>query len=290
MKEDIKKIKFNNVQKPNFQFDLVELNELLHRELDHDLTTIHRVEFYHIFLITEGNGSHTIDFTEYSYETATLFTLRKNQLHSFNKNNNANGYLLLFTEDFLLSHFNKIEVSKSIQLFNNLLSMPKITLTKDEFSDILKLISQIKTEYFDTYDDFSVGIIRSILHILITKLYRIKTRDNQNLLQRKYFNEFIQFQKLVEENYATTKKVIDYANQMHCSTKTLNNICNSIIGKSAKIIIDEVVITQTKRYLISTTLSVKEIAYKVGFDEPSNLYKYFKKYSGCSPELFRKNN
>ncbi len=290
MKEDIKKIKFNNVQKPNFQFDLVELNELLNRELDHDLTTIHRVEFYHIFLITEGDGSHTIDFTEYSYETATLFTLRKNQLHCFNRSNNANGFLLLFTEDFLLSHFNKIEVSKSIQLFNNLLSMPKITLTKDEFSDILKLISRIKTEYFDTYDDFSVGIIRSILHILITKLYRIKTRDNQNLLQRKYFNEFIQFQKLVEENYATTKKVIDYANQMNCSTKTLNNICNNIIGKSAKVIIDEVVITQTKRYLISTTLSVKEIAYKVGFDEPSNLYKYFKKYTGCSPELFRKNN
>ncbi|WP_299708848.1 helix-turn-helix domain-containing protein [uncultured Tenacibaculum sp.] len=290
MKEDIKKIKFNNVQKPNFQFDLVELNELLNRELDHDLTTIHRVEFYHIFLITEGDGSHTIDFTEYSYETATLFTLRKNQLHCFNRSNNANGYLLLFTEDFLLSHFNKIEVSKSIQLFNNLLSMPKITLTKDEFSDILKLISRIKTEYFDTYDDFSVGIIRSILHILITKLYRIKTRDNQNLLQRKYFNEFIQFQKLVEENYATTKKVIDYANQMNCSTKTLNNICNNIIGKSAKVIIDEVVITQTKRYLISTTLSVKEIAYKVGFDEPSNLYKYFKKYTGCPPELFRKNN
>ncbi|WP_299677683.1 helix-turn-helix domain-containing protein [uncultured Tenacibaculum sp.] len=290
MKEDIKKIKFNNVQKPNFQFDLVELNELLTRDLDHDLTQIHRVEFYHIFLITEGTGSHTIDFSEYSYQKATLFTLKKGQLHCFNSNTKANGYLLLFTENFLLSHFNKIEVSKSIQLFNNLLSMPKIVLDNDDFNDILSLIERIKSEYFDTYDEFSVGIIRSALHMIITKLFRIKTRDNQKLLQRKYFNEFIEFQKLVEENYTKTKKVIDYANMMNCSTKTLNNICHNIIGKSAKVVIDELIITQIKRFLISTSLSVKEIAYNVGFDEPSNLYKYFKKYTYMSPESFRKNN
>ena len=285
---DVKRIKFNNQQHPTSQFDIIELKELLSRtELDHDLTTIHRVEFYHIFIVTDGTGKHTIDFTDYNFKKGTLFTLRKNQLHKFSKENNTNGYLLIFTEDFLVSHFNQIEVSKSIQLFNNLLSMPKIELNINEFNDIMLLVERIKKEYFVTYDDFSGGIIRSALHMIITKLFRLKTKNSEQLLQKRYFNEFIQFQNLIEENYITIKKVNDFASLMNCSTKTLNNICNDIVGKSAKTVIDEVIITQLKRLLISTTLSITEIAYQIGFEEPSNLYKYFKKHSGTTPELFR---
>lgn len=286
---EIKKIKFNNQKNPNSQFDIIELRELLSRkELDHDLTIIHRVEFYHIFIVIDGEGSHKIDFTNYSFKKGTLFTVRKNQLHQFSKDYNANGYLLIFTEDFLISHFNEIEVSKSIQLFNNHLSMPKVELSKNEFDDILLLVERIKTEYFDTYDDFSGGIIRSALHMIITKLFRLKTKNSKQLLQKRYFNEFIKFQNLIEENFTTTKKVAEFASMMNCSTKTLNNICNDIIGKSAKTVIDEVIITQIKRLLISTKLSITEIAYQVGFEEPSNLYKYFKKHSRTTPELFRK--
>ena len=261
---------------------------LSRKELDHDLTIIHRVEFYHIFIVIDGEGSHKIDFTDYSFKKGTLFTVRKNQLHQFSKDYNANGYLLIFTEDFLISHFNEIEVSKSIQLFNNHLSMPKVELSKNEFDDILLLVERIKTEYIDTYDDFSGGIIRSALHMIITKLFRLKTKNSKQLLQKRYFNEFIKFQNLIEENFTTTKKVIEFASMMNCSTKTLNNICNDIIGKSAKTVIDEVIITQIKRLLISTKLSITEIAYQVGFEEPSNLYKYFKKHSRTTPELFRK--
>jgi AraC family transcriptional activator of pobA len=166
--------------------------------------------------------------------------------------------------------------------------MPKIELSKNEFDDILLLVERIKTEYFDTYDDFSGGIIRSALHMIITKLFRLKTKNSKQLLQKRYFNEFIKFQNLIEENFTTTKKVAEFASLMNCSTKTLNNICNDIIGKSPKTVIDEVIITQIKRLLISTKLSITEIAYQVGFEEPSNLYKYFKKHSRTTPELFRK--
>ncbi|CAL2063439.1 AraC family transcriptional regulator [Tenacibaculum sp. 190524A05c] len=289
--KEVKEIKFNNLKNPNSQFDIIELRELLSRtELDHDLTVIHRVEFYHIFFVIEGTGKHTIDFTDYEFKKGTLFTLRKNQLQKFSKDYNANGYLLIFTEDFLISHFNQIEISKSIQLFNNLLIMPKIELNSEEFNDLMELVNRIKAEYFEAYDDFSGGIIRSALHMIITKLFRIKTKNSDHLLHKKYFNEFVQFQQLVEQHYAETKKVADYASKMNCSSKTLNNICNSIIGKSAKVVIHEVVITQIKRLLISTNLSVTEIAYAVGFEEPSNLYKYFKQHSGTTPELFRKSS
>ena len=74
---------------------------------------------------------------------------------------------------------------------------------------------------------------------------------------------------------------------MSISTKTLNNITQSVVNNSAKAYIDERTIMQIKRLLISTDLSIKEIAYDSGFSDPTNFFKYFKKFTGNSPEVFR---
>ena len=145
----------------------------------------------------------------------------------------------------------------------------------------------MEQEYFSINDPYSQEIIRSELHILITKLYRIKSGNNQTISDRKYLAEFIQFQELVEEHVSTTTRVQDYAKMMAKSTKTLNAISKSIISKSAKEFIDEICIKQIKRLLINTHLSIKEIAYELGFDETTNFYKYFKRHVGLTPEQFR---
>ena len=286
--KNIKLVKFHNSKKPNSHFDFVKLEELLVGNFEQEITQIHKIEFYQILIVSEGQGYHTIDFTDYKYEKGTVLTIRKDQVHRFFRKTDAKGYLLLFTEQFIASHFSKLEALKSIQLFNELLSLPKIELNKNDFENIVTLIKQIESEYNEFNDDFSIGIIRSALHMLIIKLFRIKARSQRILVTKKYLAEFLQFQKLVEKHCFDTKKVIDYADKMACSTKTLNNVVRSILDKSAKELVDEIVITQIKRLLINTSLSIKEIAYTAGFDEPTNLYKYFKKFTNTSPEAFRK--
>lgn len=286
--DNIKKISFENSNQPSSNFDLIRLEDVLNKDLNHDVTQIHKIEFYHILLITSGTGYHTIDFTNYKYKKRSLITIRQGQLQKFFRSPNAQGILLLFTEDFLVSHFSKLEVSKSIQLFNELLTMPLIDLSSEDYDDLMKLVERIEEEYYKNYDEFSVGIIRSALHMFIIKLYRIKTKKSHIFTNRKYVPEFMHFQKLIEEHCFETKKVSDYAQRMNCSTKTLNNITKGILGKSAKIVIDELVMTQIKRLLLNTSLTIKEIAYTAGFEDPTNLYKYFKKYAQTSPEAFRK--
>lgn len=287
--KDIKLIEFQNSNVPKAHFDIIQLEELLSRKLDHDITTIHRVNFYAIFFITDQKGQHRIDFTDYKYQKAEVLTVRKDQIHKFYKSN-AKGYMLLFTEEFVVSYLEQLEAIRTLQLFNELLGKPKIKLNKKEYEELLQLIQKIEHEYFKVDDDYSMGIIRSSLHILITKLYRAKSRLQKTITERKYLAQFIEFQDLVEQKCFETKKVQDYAAELGCSTKTLNNISHNIVHKSAKAFIDNIVIKQIKRHLLNSTLSIKEIAYEAGFDEPTNLYKYFKKFTGTTPELFRQNN
>ena len=283
---NIEQIEFQNSNVPKSHFDLLHLEELMKRKVQNDITVIHRVNFYNLLFITEDKGQHRIDFTDYKYQKGDVITVRKNQIHKFYKSG-AKGFLLLFTEDFIVSYLEELEALKALQLFNELLGQPKIKLNKTEYAELLQLIQKIEHEYFKIGDEYSMGIIRSSLHILITKLYRAKSRQQNTVPEKKYLAQFIAFQDLVEQKCFETKTVQDYALTLGCSTKTLNNVAHSIVHKSAKAFIDDIVIKQIKRHLINSTLSIKEIAYRAGFDEPTNLYKYFKKFTGTTPELFR---
>jgi transcriptional regulator GlxA family with amidase domain len=42
-----------------------------------------------------------------------------------------------------------------------------------------------------------------------------------------------------------------------------------------------------KRMLKGTDMPVKEIAYDMGFDEPTNMVKFFKKHTSLTPQGFR---
>jgi AraC-like DNA-binding protein len=126
-----------------------------------------------------------------------------------------------------------------------------------------------------------------LLHIFLNKLLRQKSLSALQLQNRKYLPEFVKLQALVEAHCLETKKVEDYAEKMNLSTKTINNITQNILHKSAKQFIDEIVILQIKRLLTNPNLSIKEIAYQAGFEETTNFYKFFKKYVQNTPESFR---
>lgn len=288
MQEKPKNIKFNNQQNPNAKFDIVKLEEIfLKEDIDHSPFEFHLVEFYVLILIENGKGIHSIDFTEYEYQKGTVLTVRKDQIHRFHKNSSVQGTVLIFTDEFIVNYLDELEALKSMQLFNEMLSRPVIKLSEIEYNEILGLAERLQTEYFTINDDYSSGIIRSELQILITKLFRIKSQNNQAVYNRRYLSQFIELQSLVENNATKTIRVKDYAEMMNVSTKTLNNITNDIINHCAKEFIDDICVKQIKRLLKNTHLSIKEIAYSTGFEETSNFYKYFKKRTKLTPEQFR---
>ena len=104
----------------------------------------------------------------------------------------------------------------------------------------------------------------------------------------KYLNEFIRFQNLLEQEFSNTKKVCDYASMLGFSTKKLNTVVNFVVNKPAKEFINDTVIIKIKRQLLHSNLSIKEIAFRVGFNDPTNFYKYFKKNTSYTPESYRK--
>lgn len=282
------KIKFVNETHPHSTFDLLRIEELFQREsLDHSPEQLHKVEFFIVIFITEGQGYHTVDFTDYKIKKGSVLTIRQGQLHKFNKNKSLKGYLVLFKDDFLISYLEKVETQKTFQLFNELIGEPKMQLGIKEFKFVQDIVGRMESEYEKIMDEYSLSIIRSELHILVTKLFRIKALTNQTITGRKYLSEFTEFQRLVELYVEDKNRVSEYATMMSVSTKTLNTISKAIIHKTAKQFIDEIRIKRIKRLLINSTKNISEVAYASNFEETTNFYKYFKRHVHMTPEQFR---
>ena len=95
------------------------------------------------------------------------------------------------------------------------------------------------------------------------------------------------FKEKLEQNFRKERSVNKYASELSMSDKQLHKACTSVLDKTPKQIIDERVILEAKRLLVHSKQAIKEVAYELGYDEPTNFIKYFRKHTSSSPSEFR---
>lgn len=278
--KDLLEIKFLSSLE-NDGFEIITLDKLLGKYdlQNHYMTKPHRIKFYNILYFTSGDDYHYVDFKEYPVKKGSLIFLNKNQIHSFSKTANYKGYIILFTDKFLSR--NLINIQK---VFYNILSKPYIL--DNCFEEFETIFKQLINEYEDTNNLFKEKIFVSLFNYLILKSEKLlsnKIIDNQN---EKYLTIFEEFTNQLHENYQVSRNVNFYAQKLDISPKHLNTLCRKFLNLSAKNTIDNFVVLEAKRELISN-LPIKEISYKLGFIETTNFVKYFKKQTNISPSKFK---
>lgn len=92
---------------------------------------------------------------------------------------------------------------------------------------------------------------------------------------------------MLEQEFDRIHTVKDYAERLNVSSKTLTNCVTECSRKSPLAFINDRVILEAKRLLRFTNLMVKEIAYRIGYDDPSYFVKFFKRQTGYLPSDFR---
>ena len=103
----------------------------------------------------------------------------------------------------------------------------------------------------------------------------------------KDFDKFVELKTVIENSLAETRNAKDYARKLGVSINKLGKITKTFSGKSPKQFIDEILILEIQRRLFHTDLTIQEISYELGFDEPTNLVKYFKKHTSLTPTDFK---
>ncbi len=281
MKEQQSLIQFNKPNDSESNFEITTLKALSEnlKKASYDLQKPHIAQQYGIIVITTGIGHHTIDFKKYDFTNGTFLFIAKGQTQTFDFKPGNEGYVVSFSEEFLNGKRNRSQSLSQTWLYNYHTLKPKIqvkSLEQDHFFDIIK---RMYHEYQAKNAFAGKEIIQTLLNLLLLESERKKRDEFSNTSQIDYNSIFFQFKNLCEKHYAESLSI---------SYKHLNNICKQCINKTAKQFIDDFIIIEAKRCLLSSELSVREISEHTGFDEATNFVKYFKKHTDFSPEKYRK--
>jgi len=286
----IPEVSYSNLHEKPFEFQFVTNKEVLMEVPSKAVDPFrpHRTTFYSILFIMESEGKHFIDFKTYEYKKGSIIFIAKDQVHAFERNESRNARFMAFTEEFFQKSRMGSTLIKQLSLFNYQLHSPLIQLSEGRFEVFKNLIERLEQEYHSTDDSLSEEIILSMLRIFLCLAERERKSKIENRPPARFEDEFLIFQKLVHKHLFESRKVKFYANLMNISSKQLNRITQEVTGLPTKDYLTDVLTMEIKRFLMNTSLSVKEIAYKTGFEEDTNFVKYFKKHSGMTPAYFRR--
>jgi len=95
------------------------------------------------------------------------------------------------------------------------------------------------------------------------------------------------FLELMEIHFLEKTNTSFYADKIGISSKRLNQILKEKLNLRAKQIIQQRQITEAKRRLVRSEITIKELAFILGFDSMSSFSRFFKKHIGVSPSVFR---
>ncbi|MDP5107046.1 MAG: helix-turn-helix domain-containing protein [Polaribacter sp.] len=288
MTKEIPHIQFNPATAQNFGFEIVPIEKIAQSKKDtnHNPSLPHQVKFYNFIFFTEGSGRHFIDFNWYPVQKNTLVYLAKEQVNAFEFSKNLKGFCLVFTEAYFVSCFSNLTENFVFQLFNPQLFSPILQIPED--SDFIDYFHLLHKEFKNLTAFNQKNIINSLFVILVSKAENIKQKETFAINDASKIKTFQKFSSLIELNHTKSRSANFYANNLAITYKHLNIICKELVHKTAKSVIDDFIILQAKRVLINSTIKSTELAYKLGFEDPTNFTKYFKKNTGLTPNSFIK--
>ena len=248
----------------------------------------HRHSFQEVLWIRSGNGRQVIDDNVLNIRPNSFYLIAKGQIHQFISGIDIDGLLIRFTDNFLPDFPSLTMGHYQTALFNNISINHTLTIAHDEVEGFERLLALMSLEQAAADSVGKYEVLRHLLTAVLIKLVQIQKTQFQDGVTA-VNSDGVLFQKfttLLEEQYARNHEVKAYAAALHITPRQLSQITSHYLGTTAKHVIEDRLILEAKRYLTFTNLSVKEIAFSLGYKDPSYFSKTFKKQTGVTPQAY----
>jgi len=251
-----------------------------------------RVGFYGIGITTQGTAEKHLG----KPFDSNLVLYSPYQLLSFQGvDRNWKGYYILFTQDFL-SRCRFGSTFLSDFAFLRLDHVQQIKLAENELGNLLPLFKNILDEFNAGRKD-KFKLIEISLELILNYIKR--STENMAFTGTDYRNKaeinlMAQYNYLIAEAFSNKTEPASehfatsyYAARLNIHQNYLNAVSKRSTNKTAKQHIQDAVIISAKSLLIQSDLSVKQIAFQLGFDQPSHFNNFFKKNTSQTPAEYR---
>jgi len=241
----------------------------------------HVTNYYIFDLVEEGEYSIMLDFKEITIQGPAFIYFLPRQIKCMLGATKLKGYCLVVHSSLLekkLAHSLEVEI-------RSIFPIPPSDTSCLFVSDCLRLLHNMigtNTATPGIQRSLAMSCIEVMVNTMLGKNVPNQQQDNR---PAKYAQDF--FLLLLERGF-TQKSPHQYAVDLNISPAYLNECIKSVTGKPVSYWVQHELILESKRLLHYSDLSVKEIAYKLGFDDHAYFSRFFAKNTGMGASQFRK--
>ena len=277
---------------PSTDFTINDLKDL-HPELPFKSHT-YRPNYFSFLFVKDANGRYTTDDLSFVSEPGTIYFTNPGHQKSFEWTRIEEVFLITFTEQYLKENVHP-DIFREFPFLLAETVYPKV-LQAVAFAEFEQLYLQIYKEY-RLNSTYKKKIIANLFVVMLLKIKEYFWQDYNPIYEGNRSSQIVKsFKKDLESHYrdlvgGKVEKVFrvhDYAALQNLHPSYLNNVIKSKTGKSVSAWISEKTIAEARSLLQQSSLSIKEIAYLLGFAEATHFSNYFSKYTDSSPTDYRK--
>jgi AraC-like DNA-binding protein len=240
---------------------------------------LHRTTFNYLVFQTSGTALNQVDTETIEMHANDVLLIRQGHIIATQAiDTMATGFFILFENETLPFLFKGNEIQRILET-NPLISLsPEDGRWVEEVCQLL--VTQIQQPAKAT-PEICLHLFAALLHKVTLHSTLANSRPDRGSEVAAKFKQLV-FAKAVQE-----KTIQYYASQLHISDNYLNRCVKGATGKAPKDWIIEICLLQSKVLLQHTNADIAEVAFQVGFTDPSYFSRLFKKKFGQSPTVYQ---
>lgn len=249
------------------------------------------LNFYKISFKLNNSGKMGYGQGYYDFDEGGMVFTAPNQLIRMPQDAVYQGFSLVIHPDFIRHH----PLGKNIKQYGffSYDANEALHLSEKEKESILNVINSITSELEIAIDNFSQDVIVSYLEVLLNYCNRYYNRQfitrkavNHDLLARmeSLLTEYFDKEEPLRNGLPTVEYI---AQHLSLSPRYLSDMLRALTGQNAQQHIHEKLVDKAKEYLLTTKMTISEIAYHLGFEHSQSFNKLFKRKTNTTPVGFR---
>lgn len=235
----------------------------------------------HVFHIAAGGGVMDVDGDTIAFTAPCLVLVPSGRAHGFAYEVETAGSVLTIADSYLR------DLTTREPAFADLFRAPR-QLPLDAGSGIASSLSELSRELVWTAPAGGAAVEGHLLTILVEALRRV-VRDEAATpaVQGGHVTLVARFRELVEAHFREGLPMETYAGRLGVTVARLRAACLRAAGASPLRLVQDRLLLEAKRALLYSNMTVAEVAYHLGFEDPAYFSRFFAKAEGVSPKRYR---
>ncbi len=246
----------------------------------------HRHDFYQIFWMTRDAPSFNIDFYHLPVEAFALVFVPPGAVHTFGEKNRAAGFILSFQEDFLQAEGHTVDLFLECPP----LDPAQIRNVLSVRGPSIEIVQSYCERMYEETRSKRIGhqsATAALLRLLFVEIRRCLDAQIASNSFRKYSSLTARFLRKLNARPFQLTTASEIAKLLGVSRSWLNQLVRQETARNLTDHLQGRLILESKRLLAHSDLNVSEIAYELGFEDPSYFTRLFRQVEGRSPREFR---